>query len=351
MPIGWGIIGPGGWADRYIAPAIKQAKDSKLVAVLSRDKERADVFAKGHGADRGYDSLAEFLKHPGLDAVWVGVPNNLHAANAIPAMDAGKHVMVDITMAVTEEDCQAMVEAGKRNKVKLGVEFQTRHHPGNRELKRLITEGILGDLIMLRAQMSLPWGGGQVSGVQQWKVSANAALAHPDHSWKEVYPMRGGGVTVVGGMFAVDLLRFLAGRDVEQVYAYTDAATAPRGQETLANAILQFQGGVPAFMDCSSRNPYSDNNVTVYGTKGRATSIGGLRLDSEGAVEVVTDRGNIRKEFSGHNMYADEFEEFMRCIRENKEPSASGVDGWRERQINIAIVESSRKNAPVHIKL
>lgn len=351
MAIGWGIIGPGGWADRYIAPAIKQAADSRLVAVLSRDKGRAEAFAKGHGAEKGYDSTEEFLKHPGLDAVWVGTPNHLHAAYAIPAMEAGKHVIVDITMAVTEEDCLAMVEAGRRNRVKLGVEFQTRHHPGNRDLKRLITEGALGDIVMLKAQMALPWGGGMSAGRQTWKVSAEAAIAHPHTSWKEIYPMRGGGVTVVGGMFSVDLLRYLAGREVEEVFAYTDAATAPRGQETIALATLKFQGGVYAYMDCSGHNPYADNNVTVYGTKGRATSFGGLRLDSDGSLEAITDRGSFHRDYTGHNMYVDEFEEFIKCIRENREPSASGVDGWRERQIGIAIVESSRKGASIPLRI
>lgn len=350
MPFGWGVIGPGGFTDGNMAPAFRQAKDSRLVAVLSRSKERADAFAKAYAGDAGYDKIEQFLRHPGLDAVYIGTPNNLHASSAIPAMNAGKHVLCDISMAVTEADCIAMIQSARKNKVKFGMEYQPRYHPANADMKRMIDTGEIGDIIMIKAACTMPFGGHGVFVPQKFKVPSRVMAQHSTE-WKEDLSMRGGGVTAFVWMFAVDMVRFLTGKDVEEVFAYTDVATAPRGQETICMGNFRFQGGIHGFVDCARPSPYADNNVTVYGTKGRLTSLGGLRLDSDGALEGVTEKGSFRKEYTGYNMYVDEVEAFIRCVRENREPSASGIDGWRERQISIAVIESSRQNKPIRINL
>ncbi|MSP78584.1 MAG: Gfo/Idh/MocA family oxidoreductase [Dehalococcoidia bacterium] len=355
MTVNWGIIGPGGYADRMLAPAIRQSKDGKLVAIVSRDKGRAEAFAKGHGAEKGYDDLKEFLAHPGLDAVYVGTPNNLHAESVIPAAAAGKHCLVDFAMAVTEADCTAMIETCRKHNVKLATGHQTRYHPANKELKRLITDGVLGDIIMIRAQMDYTSPGADRR-PQQWEINKTVAIDHSHgRHWVKDPDMRGGGAISSAGCFSIDLLRFLAGREVEEVFSYTDTSTAEHGQETYAITTLKFQRNLFAQVDYyyQFKMPaWTDNNVTVYGTKGRATSVGGLRVgNSEGAVEVVTGTGSWRTEYTGANMFVGMVDDFNQKIRNGGEPSPSGVDGWRERQVNLAVAQSGRQGTPVKIKL
>ena len=90
MSLGWAIAGIGSHADLKIAPAMKRARDSRLVAVYSRDQGRADAFAEAHGADVAYSSLDAVLADSRVDAVFVASPNYLHAPQTIKAAAAGQ---------------------------------------------------------------------------------------------------------------------------------------------------------------------------------------------------------------------------------------------------------------------
>lgn len=355
MAIGWGLVGLGGWSDRHMAPAIRQAKDTKFVGVVSRDKAKAEQFARHHGAARGYDKLEDLLKNPEVDVVCVQTPNNLHAESVIPAAQHGKHVLCGIAMAVTEEDCLAMVEACKRHNVRFGMDFQTRHNPAYQALRQVVTSGAIGDVVTARSVFCLPWAVRRMTD-QVWNVPVTGALqpasgSHGLNNWKEDLSMRGSGVMSSPGMFGIDMVRYIVGRDVESVYAYSDVATAPRTQETIVEATLVFQGGVPASFTCTNHTPYADNSITVYGTKGTAYCSGMNPFVSDGVLRVRTEQGETVREFHGANMFVNQVEAFNDCVRTGKEPNASGVDGWRERQITLAIRESGMKKSVVKLKV
>jgi predicted dehydrogenase len=355
MAIGWGIVGLGGWSDRHMAPAIRQAKDTRLVGVVSRDKAKAQQFATHHGAAHAYDRLEDLLSNPEVDVVCVMTPNNLHAEAVIAAAQRGKHVLCGIAMAASEEDCLAMVEACKRHNVRLGTDFQTRYNPAYRALRQVVASGALGDVVSARCVHCLPWSLRKV-GEQVWNVPTAGALApgsgsHGNNNWKEDLSMRGAGVMSSPGMFGIDMLRYILGRDVETVYGFSDVATAPRTQETIVEATLGFQGGIPASFTCTNHTPYADNSVTVHGAKGSAYCSGMNPFVSDGVLRVRTEQGETVREFHGGNMFVDQVEAFNESVRTGKEPNASGVDGWRERQITLAIRESGMKRSVVKLSV
>ncbi|MSP79353.1 MAG: Gfo/Idh/MocA family oxidoreductase [Dehalococcoidia bacterium] len=351
MAIGWGIVGLGGWADRYSTPAVRQAKDTKLVGVVSRDKAKAQKFAAYHGAQHAYDNLEDLLNNKEVDVVYVLTPNNLHAETAIPAMAKGKHVLVGSAMAVTEEDCIAMVEAGKKHNVRLGTDFQTRFAPAFRALREVMHNGTIGDIVSMRCQCG-PWDGNSGGTTRQaWTVPAKGVLGATEHEWKEVLSMRGSGVMSGSAMFGTDMMRFLMGREVEEVYAYSDVVTAARNQENIVEATLIFQGGIPASYATTNRSPFGDNVTTVYGTKGRASASPlNPTVTSDGVLRVRTAQGETVKEFHGTNMFVDEIEAFNQAIQTGKEANPSGVDGWRERQIVLAVRDSGMKKSVIKLK-
>lgn len=357
MAIGWGIVGLGGWADRTVAPAIKQAKDTRLVGVVSRDKARAEKFAKYHGVEHAYDNLASLLANKDVNAIYVATPNNLHAEAVIPAAQRGIHVMSAVAMAVTEEDCIAMVEACRRHNVRLGVDFQTRWHPAFRALKQTIDDGTIGKPVTARCQLA--GGGAAFRPRQGWHVPALGALTDDDQQarrtgmsgsgdWKHDLRMRGAGVLSGRGMFGTDILRFYFG-DVREVSAFADVAIAAHNQETYVVANISFRNGVVASYDSAENTPFPDNSVTVYGTKGTAIATGLQTGHSEGSLEVRTDGGTLVRNFYNHNMYVEEFEAFHQAIRDGTDPDPSGVDGWKERQLSLAIRESAVKGATVKV--
>jgi len=111
LAIGWGFIGTGNYPNSRIAPAAALAENTSIVAAYSRDQERADVFAKTHGADAAYTSVEALLADSRVDVVFVASPNNLHAAFTQLAAKAGKHILVEKPMATTVSDCVDMIKA------------------------------------------------------------------------------------------------------------------------------------------------------------------------------------------------------------------------------------------------
>jgi len=152
MSIGWGIIGLGSLAKEQFGPALSSDPKSKLVAVCDVTMELAESFAASYGVERAYDSLEKMLKDPELDVLLIATPNNFHAEQTIQAAEAGKHVLCEKPMALTVPDCERMIEACKKNKVKLAVDFQNRFHPAHVEARRLIEAGMIGEITVVKAE-------------------------------------------------------------------------------------------------------------------------------------------------------------------------------------------------------
>ncbi|HZU76016.1 MAG TPA: Gfo/Idh/MocA family oxidoreductase, partial [Dehalococcoidia bacterium] len=93
MASGWAIIGTGAFAGARIAPALNKALGCRLVAVVSRERDRAEAFAQEHGAPRAYDDLHAALRDPDVQCVWVATPHALHLEPVLAAAAAGKHVL------------------------------------------------------------------------------------------------------------------------------------------------------------------------------------------------------------------------------------------------------------------
>ncbi len=146
MTIRWGIVGLGHWAIEAVAPAIIKAADTELVSVCRRIVESIKEFISEHDGIRAYDSLEKMLEDPELDVVYVCTPHGLHYLHTIQAAEAGKHVMCEKPMALTVADAEGMIEACKKNKVKLGVPRQRSYAPAHREARRYIQSGSAGEI-------------------------------------------------------------------------------------------------------------------------------------------------------------------------------------------------------------
>jgi len=218
---GWAIVGLGKHADAYLAPAIQKAPSARLAAVCSRDRAKAEAFAAKHGADRAYGSFDELLSDPAVEVVHIASPNSLHADQTVQAARAGKHIMCEKPMSLTVADGERMVEICRSHRVKLGVGFQNRHHPAHQEARRLIVEGAVGEITHAVAQ----YGHGFIS----------RSLS----GWRADPAMAGGGSLMGSGLHCLDLLRFLLGKEVEEVVAATDMGQPDRPVDEVVLAILK----------------------------------------------------------------------------------------------------------------
>ena len=334
MSIGWAIIGTGQFPDRSMAPSIVAAEDTELVAVYSRDQSRADAFAAKHGARAAYSSTEALLEDSRVDVAYIASPNHLHAPYVKLAAQAAKHILVEKPMAVTLGDAVEMVQACRSHGVNLGVNFHVRQHPGHIEARRLILEGVLGNISMAQAQ----WGAGTRgvddppprSGLSEW-------WAQPE--------MIGGASSMMGtGVHCVDDLRFLLGQEVTEVAAITDGQAHTRPLENMAAISLRFDQGTIGIICCGRRMPDSKNNATIYGSDGRIVLDDTLRGPLQGGLEVVSERVNTTAAYDHDplGLYRSQVEAFNRSIHHGEEPSANGFDGLKAVQVTVAMIESAR---------
>jgi len=331
MTIGWGIIGTGR-VHKWVAPAIQKAKDSHLVAVLSRDKQRAIAFAREFGIERACTSLGDMLRDPDINVVYVGSPNGLHASQTIEAAAAGKHVLCEKPMAPTVAECRSMIEACRKNGVRLGLGLQYRQHPAHRKAREIVAAGDLGQLVYVNAQVEIPplWTPG-------WYYEAG---------------MAGGGAMYLVGVHRIDLLRFMLGREVVEVGAFIGEQPPERPFEELVVGMVRFDNGAYGAMHFSLNIPHGTNNLEMHGNKGSLYCLDTTSLwwgGSGGELVLKRDGSTIKYQFEKTDVYVDEIEDFNRSVVSGGEPLASGNDGLRAAEVSLALFESGRSGKTVKV--
>jgi predicted dehydrogenase len=342
MALGWAIISTGRHADQKIAPAINATPHAELVAVCSRDRQRAEAFAQKHGAKAAYDAVDALLQDARVQAVFICSPNALHASHTLQAAQAGKHVLVEKPMATILDDAVAMVRGCREHGVILGVGFHLRQHPAHVEARRLLAAGVLGTIALAQGQ---------------WGFGVRGQIAPPPRGdlqrWWDEPAMIGGASTMMGtGVHVIDLLRFLLDQEVIEVAAISDGQTQQQPLEQLLTLSLRFDGGTLATVCCGRRLPDSCNDVTIYGSHGRIRGLGTLWEARQGRLEVVSETVNSSAAFP-HDLlanYISQLEDFHRAIEEHSQPAATGCDGLRVVQVTLAMIAAAREAHTVKIE-
>jgi len=153
--INWGIIGLGNIAHQF-CDDLALVEQASIYAVASRSKEKSEVFAEKHGAIKNYGSYDALFQDPEVDIVYIATPHDSHAQLSIAAMNQGKHVLCEKPLAVNATQVKAMIAASKTNEVYLMEAFWTRFNPSIVEIREKIAQGVIGDIIHIKADFSFP---------------------------------------------------------------------------------------------------------------------------------------------------------------------------------------------------
>src|SRR5688572_32153686 len=151
---GWGLIGTGRIADDRVLPGINAVAGNKLIGVVSRSQERADLFAKKFDAQHAYTRYEDLLANPAVTVVAIHTPNSQHADQAVAAARAGKHVFCDKPMATSVADAERMVRECEKAGVKLGINFHNRFMPCFVETRRIVQSGEIGTVTLVQIEAS-----------------------------------------------------------------------------------------------------------------------------------------------------------------------------------------------------
>ncbi|HET6319218.1 MAG TPA: Gfo/Idh/MocA family oxidoreductase [Chloroflexota bacterium] len=331
QPVGWAFLGAGRHARLWLAPALQGASGARAVGVWSRDPNHGAEFAATYGVERVFASLEDALADPDVETCLISTPNALHAAHALAALRAGKHVLVEKPMATSPADALALVQAARTAQRQLGVGFHLRHNVVVRAGREHIARGAIGQVQYVSAQFNL------VS-------SPPPRMNIPHAEWKRDPAQMGGAGALMGlGVHVIDLVRFLSGQEVTAVSASATGITPNSPLESFAQVQLQLEGGAHAHIVYGGAFPLSRNDAVIYGSAGRLTLEDVIDVASGGLVELAlpgVPAERLQPVVPDH--YQAEIEAFQRAVRGQPPFEASGLDGLRNVEIASAIVESQR---------
>jgi predicted dehydrogenase len=320
----WGILSTAMINDVVIA-GIRKAARSELVAVSSRDADRARAYAAERNIPKAYGSYNEMLSDPDINAVYVSVPNTLHREWAVKAADAGKHVLCEKPLVTTLSDFRKVDDAVRKNRIVLFEAYMYLHHPQTRKVIELIKDGALGKLLYISAWFDYYLPDEEKDNIRVKKDMAGGSL------WDVgVYP-NSMAVTVAA-----------AGAPVQ-----AHAVTRYEGTEVDSSSYgtLTFSDGVEAHLCASIKSPFregvhivgSDGFILVEkpwkpGLDGKKTRIQLLHKDD--TLETFT--------FRGVSPYQFEVEAMEACVLDDAEPIVSLELSKQFLQSMLALHESAR---------
>lgn len=154
--INWGFIGCGEVTKHKSGPAFQNVENSTVVAVMSRDLENAQNYAKEQGIKKWYDDAQQLIQDPEVNAVYIATPPSSHATYAIMSMKAGKPVYIEKPMAVTYEECTRINRIAKETGVKCFVAYYRRYLPYFLKVQELIKDGVIGKVINVQIHFAQP---------------------------------------------------------------------------------------------------------------------------------------------------------------------------------------------------
>jgi len=321
--LGWGLIGCGDIAQKRVAPAIRDSPSSELIAVNRAQSDLAASFAKQFGARRWYLDWKKLLRDEEIDAVYIATPVHLHAAQAIAAAEAGKHVLCEKPMAMNVRECDQMIEACRTNKVKLGVAYYRHFYPVVKRLKAIIKSGEIGTPVLA-----------QINAFEQFNPPAG-----DPRSWLLKKNLAGGGPMFDFGCHRIEVLTNIFG-PITTVRAINANTVFDREVEDTAAALFRFAQGACALLSVSHAAAEAQDSLLIFG------SLGSIRVSilNEGKIRVTGKLGERYESHPPHaNLHAPLVEDFVKAVLTNRQPAVSGETGRAVALIEEEIYAMSDK--------
>jgi predicted dehydrogenase len=332
--LGWAIVGLGSLSINEILPGFAKCEKSKVVALVSGHRDKANKLALRYGVNQeyiynyqNYDSIKDNQE---VDIIYIVLPNGMHAEYTVRGLQAGKHVLTEKPMANTPAQCQQMIDAARKADRRLMVAYRCRYEPYNREAIRIARSGELGPIKVILAD-----AGFNIGDPTQWRLNKELA---------------GGGSLMDIGIYALQAARYLSGEEPTEVNAaMSTSPNDPRFKEVeeTINFQLRFPSG--ALANCSSSYGYAgQNRYRVVGTTGwlevdPATVYRGLRM------KVHHDNVTEERELPALDHFALEMDHMSTCVLEKREPLTPGEEGLRDLRIMMTIYEAARTGRTVKL--
>jgi Predicted dehydrogenases and related proteins len=313
--IGYAIIGLGRIADHFMRGVLATG-NSAITGLVSGHRDKAEHIAAQYNVPQAsiysYENFDEIAKNPAIDAVYVALPNSMHAEYTIRAAKAGKHVLCEKPMALNIAECEAMIAACKKANVKLMIAYRCHYEPIQLKAIDIIRSGKLGKVQVIESAFGFSEDAGE------WRLDKKLA---------------GGGPLYDVGIYCLNACRYLTGEEPVDFSAVASVVDHDGRFETVEESLvwtMKFPSGAVASCSTTYGAPM-DGFFRVHGSKGV------LECTSAFGYENIHLRGffsgtRLDESETTHDPYQfqAEADHFSNCILTNREPQSPGEEGLRD---------------------
>ena len=327
----YAVVGLGWIVQEDVLPAFPNTENSELAALVSGDATKREKLGEHYKVPAyTYEQYEECLKQENIDVVYIGSPNHLHLEHTVRAAKTGVHVLCEKPMAITEEECEQMINVTKENNVKLMIAYRLHFDKANMEAVKIVQSGKIGEPRFFDSVFS------------QQVAEGNVRLREPLEN--------GGGSFYDMGIYCINAVRYLFQDEPTEVFAFIANNGEKRFEKVdeMTSVSMRFPKERLAHFT-SSFGASSTATFRVVGTKGD------LRMDSAYTYagdlkqEITVEGEKEEQSFSAGDQFGAEIQYFSDCVLNNKEPEPCGREGLADVRIIRAIIESAKTGKPVKL--
>ena len=332
-PVRYAVVGAGWISQEAFMPAIPQVENSKITAIVTGNRDAAEKLGAFYGIENlyGYDDYDRMLADDVVDAVYVALPNSLHADFAVRAMTAGKHALVEKPLAISEAECLAMIRAAKENGVYLMTAYRLHCEPATVEVLERIRAGEIGEPKVF---------------------SSTFSFQSPDTNHRLKGEHWGGPLQDIG-VYCLNAVRHVFSDEPVEVHAMkvhgkgdprfaevegTMAVTLRFPEDRLAQFTISFEGG-------------DTDSYRVIGTEGVIDVERGYRFETSPQLSIL--RGSEVEIFEPEDTdhFGAQTAYFSDCIQSGTPPEPDGAEGLADVQIMLAIEAAAKTGQPQKVQV
>jgi predicted dehydrogenase len=331
----WGLLSTAK-INQALIPPIRDSKRSELIAVASRTDQNAQDYADKWKIPLSFGSYQEMLDSGEIDAVYIGLPNHMHAEWTIKALDAGVNVLCEKPFAITLKQVDAVIEARERSSAAVAEAFMYRHHPQTRIVKEWIKHGKLGEITLVRGAFDFLMGEkGRTPG------SYNVRMI----------PEFGGGCLWDVGIYPLSYTQFLLEGPPDWVFG--SQQLGPTGIDEIFTGQMGYRtdsGEVLAQISSSFNTPFH-TFMEIVGTKGRLHITQPFtNLDRNPEVIFTNHKNRSRKvRVPQKSLYLGEVEDMEKAALDGEDPLISLEETRNHIRTALALYKSARSGKIINI--
>ncbi len=337
----WGLVSTARINDRLI-DAINRSDRSTLAAVASRSPGRAETYSKEHSVPLSYGSYEELMESDSVDAVYISLPNHLHAEWAIAALESGKHVLCEKPLALSADEIDRMADAAQKNGRVLQEASATRFHPQTEDIASIIASGRLGRILLCQATF-------------EFRLPASEDI--------RLNPTFGGGAMWDVGCYPIAFFQAVLRENPEQVFG--QALVGPTGVDLTFAGTMSYRSGTCVQFTASMATPMA-RNARIVGEKGSLqldqpwlTNIGAVTLVRQQLLRSATGEGTFGDDprqldvsewdYGVSDVYVDELRGFEDMVIDRAASPYPLAESRINAEVITSLYESMRTGHPVKV--